>query len=487
MTSCTFYGATYADEVVRIFRHTLETGEPYVTPERVEFRLDRGVTEYYEWRLVRITLPDGRYGLVCYFQDISAEVWARKAIEKSREALKDADRRKDEFLATLAHELRNPLAPIRNAVALLKQPGLSPEHFQLARDITDHQVDHMVRLIDDLLDVSRISQGKIELKKTRVTLQSIVDQALETSQPHIQENGHKLSVTLPSERVYLDADPVRLAQVLSNLINNACKYSEKNGNIEIKAEMATANHVASESPSRNQSIVQSESRNQKSEISQVLISVKDTGIGIAAEHLSRLFEMFSQVRSASNLSQGGLGIGLSLVRALVELHGGSVEARSEGLGKGSEFILRLPVAEVDLRVEDISLEADALKSSSTAAKTPILIVDDNKFQAKTLAMLLELKGFDAQIVYDATSALRLVSEFTPQVALIDIGLPDMTGYELARRLRALPQLEGTTLIAQTGWGRSEDREKAIQAGFDFHLIKPINHQLLEKILRDTGN
>ena len=343
----------------------------------------------------------------------------------------------------------------------------------------------MVRLIDDLLDVSRISQGKIELKKQRVTLQSVVDQALETSRPHIEENSHKLSVALPSETVYLDADPMRLAQVLSNLVNNACKYSDKNGNIEIKAEIETADTAMAESPLQNKSMGQFESRNRQPELSQVIISVKDTGIGIAAEHLPRLFELFSQVSSASNLSRGGLGIGLSLVRALVELHGGSVEARSEGLGKGSQFILRLPVADVDFSAQEANLDADALKSSPAFAKKPILVVDDNEFQAKTLAMLLELKGFDAQVVYDATSALNLVSEFIPQVALIDIGLPDMTGYELAQRFRELPQLDGITLIAQTGWGRNEDRERAKQAGFDFHLIKPINHQLLEKILRDS--
>ena len=421
---------------------------------------------------------DGRIvGASKVARDISGRKRAEKALREYAEQLKDADRRKDEFLATLAHELRNPLAPIRNAVELLKRPDLTAEHFQLAREITESQLNQMVRLVDDLLDLSRISQGKIELKKERVTLKSILDQALETSRPHVEAAGHKLSVSLPPGNVYLDADPLRLAQVLSNLINNACKYSANNGNIEIKADLETAiENKRSQGDAEN-------GRGEAVKVStmDLVLSVKDTGIGIAPEHLPRIFGMFSQVGSALNRSQGGLGIGLALVRGLVEQHGGSVEARSEGLGKGSEFIVRLPAAPT-FAEESAMRSGDESVPNIPSRLKRILVVDDNKIQARSLALLLNALGFDARSVYDAKSALAILDEFTPQVALIDIGLPDINGYELARRLRGLTQLKGITLIAQTGWGRDTDREESRQAGFDHHLTKPINHQVLQNLL-----
>ena len=379
------------------------------------------------------------------------DITERKAAEA---ALTEADRRKDNFLAVLAHELRNPLAPIRNAIELLKRPNLTAENFQLARDIAERQLEQMVRLIDDLLDISRISQGKIELKKERVTLKSIVDQALETSRPHIEENGHQLRVILPKERIVLHADRVRLAQVVSNLINNACKYSEKNGNLVIIARMENGKDL--------------------------LLSVKDNGIGISPEDLPTVFEMFSQVSSSNEHSQGGLGIGLSLVKALVELHGGSVQARSEGLGKGSEFIVHLPVLETDGSEGESGFDTGPESWGEALAKQRVLIVDDNVPQAQTLALLLQTMGFEVRAAYDAQSALRLLDEFTPDTALVDIGLPGMNGYDLARQIRANDKK--IVLVAQTGWARDEDRERGKQAGFDFHLTKPINYQLLEQIL-----
>jgi PAS domain S-box-containing protein len=410
-------------------------------------------------------------------RDISDRKLTEQALREYAEQLKDADQRKDEFLATLAHELRNPLAPILNAVGLLKQPSLTAEHFQLAREIAESQLNQMVRLVDDLLDISRISRGKIDLKKERVTLKAILDQALETSRPHVNAAGHQLSVTLPPRDVYLDGDLVRLAQVVSNLINNACKYSANNGKIEIKADVETE----IENSGNQRDAANGSGKAVKESTGELVLSVKDTGIGIAPEHMPRLFKLFSQVDSALERSQGGLGIGLSLVRSLVEQHGGSVEARSEGLGKGSEFIVRLPT--VPASTEESTMgSGDEPVLNMPFRSERILVVDDNKPQAQSLALLLNTMGFDVRSVYNAKSALSILDEFTPQVALIDIGLPDLNGCELARRLRELPALKGITLIAQSGWGRDADREAARQAGFDHYLIKPINHQVLQTLL-----
>jgi two-component system, chemotaxis family, CheB/CheR fusion protein len=267
---------------------------------------------------------------------IARDITERKRIDKTLRdyaaQLRQVDRRKDEFLATLAHELRNSLAPIRNAVEILRQPDLSAEHSRVTLDIAEHQVNGMVRLIDDLLDVSRISQGKIDLKKQRVALQTVVDRALDTTRPNVEENGHSLTVSLPDESVYLDADPLRLVQALSNLINNACKYSEPKGTIEIRAQV--------------------------DETAALVLSIKDNGIGIAPEDLSQIFGIFSQVHSAAAHAKGGLGIGLSLVKAIIELHGGSVEAKSGGLGKGSEFVVRLPGVQLEIDDEPLKTASD---------------------------------------------------------------------------------------------------------------------------------
>ena len=446
----------FADEIVVHFRHALETGDPYIAPERGELRIDRGTTEYYEWRLSRITLADGRYGVVCYVRDVSAWVQARNALRDYAEQLKKADQCKNEFLATLAHELRNPLAPIRNAVEILKRPALTAEDFQIARGITESQLNQMVRLVDDLLDISRISSGKIQLRKERVTVKSIVNQALQTSQPHVDAAGHRVSLSFPPSPVHLEGDPMRLAQVVSNLVNNACKYSENNGSIEIKAEVETEKIL--------------------------ILSVKDTGIGIAAEHLPRIFELFSQVGAVSNRSQDGLGIGLALVRGLVELHGGSVEARSEGVGKGTDFIVRLPIAAAvdEELVED---RGDESSVSIASGGKRILVVDNNRVQTESLGILLEYSGHEVKIALDGPSALAILEDFVPDFALIDVGLPHgMSGHDVARQIRAQPRFNNTILIAETGWGRDEDRERSRAAGFDYHLVKPIDHERLHRII-----
>ncbi|HEY4157342.1 MAG TPA: ATP-binding protein [Polyangiaceae bacterium] len=329
----------YAAELVRLFRHTLATGEPYIAAERAEFRIDRGVIEYHEWRLNRITLPDGRYGLVCYFRDISAQVLARKAIEESRAALEQADRSKDEFLATLAHELRNPLAPIRNSVHVLRLAG-NRDTVKHIHEMMERQVNHMIRLVDDLMEVSRITRGKIELRRERVDLVSVVHSAVETSRPLIDAADHRLTITIPGEPLVLDADPVRLAQVLSNLLNNAAKYTADGGQIWISASRVGA---------------------------QAVVSVRDSGAGISAEVLPKVFDLFMQVENSYARSQGGLGIGLTLVRSLVTLHGGSVEAKSAGVGQGSEFVVRLPLAGEPLPNVDERQKARKSERSRLAA------------------------------------------------------------------------------------------------------------------------
>jgi PAS domain S-box-containing protein len=406
-------------------------------------------------------------GALAIFRDITERKRAEATLRDYAGRLEQADRRKDEFLAILAHELRNPLAPIRNATAIMKRSSPGSSNFQTAIEITDNQVEHMVRLIDDLLDISRISSGKMELKKSRVLLSSVVEQALETSRPHIEEKSHQLKVVLPDVTVALDADPVRLAQLLSNLIINACKYSEPNGSIEV----AAAVEPCAESGNGHRTALVPQ---------QLILSVKDRGIGIAPEHLLQIFDLFSQVGSALDRAEGGLGIGLSLVKGIAELHGGIVEAKSDGLRKGSEFIVRLPVVKAALKRE---MNSHAGIDESTD-RGRVLVVDDQKIQAETLAMLLHGMGYETRTAFDGESALAALQEFMPTAALLDIGLPGMNGYELARRIRRIPQLKNILLIAQTGWGTEKDRENAKQAGFDYHLTKPVNDRLLANILAE---
>jgi PAS domain S-box-containing protein len=367
--------------------------------------------------------------------------------------LRDTDRRKDEFLATLAHELRNPLAPIRNAVELLRRSDGDTALIEQSRNIMERQLEQMVRLIDDLLDVSRISRGKLRLRKERVELAEVVRSAMEAVRPFLEAQAHQLTVTLPPDAIYLDADPTRLAQVISNLLNNAAKYTEKGGHIWLTAERQGGEAV---------------------------VSVRDTGIGIAAEHLPRLFEMFSQVAPALERSQGGLGIGLALVRRLVDLHGGKVEARSGGIGRGSEFVVRLPIVDVPIPREPA--ETAEGRTLSSARKRRVLVVDDNRDAADTLAMMLAIMGHETRTSYDGLEAVQAAADFRPGVVLLDIGLPKMNGYEAARHLRQQPWGKGMVLIALTGWGQEEDKRRALEAGFDHHLTKPVEAGVLERLL-----
>lgn len=367
--------------------------------------------------------------------------------------LTDADCRKDEFLATLAHELRNPLAPIRNAVRMLRLKGPDEPDLRWGREVIDRQVEHLTRLIDDLLDISRITRNKLELRKQRVELAEIITGAVESSRPAIEQCGHELTVTLPPQPIYLHGDLVRLAQVFLNLLTNAAKYTDRGGHIWLTAEQQG---------------------------SDVVVRVKDTGVGIPAEKLPRLFEMFFQVERTLEKSQGGLGIGLSLVRRLVELHDGNVEARSRGVGKGSEFIVRLPV------LVEAPMQTPALDSSDNgAAKATalrILVVDDNRDSADSLAMLLRLTGHEVHTAYDGVQGVQTAEQFMHDVVLLDIGMPKLNGYDACRRIRNEAWGKSMVLIAMTGWGQEEHRRRTEEAGFDAHLVKPVDPTALLNLL-----
>ncbi|WP_152050496.1 hybrid sensor histidine kinase/response regulator [Tautonia marina] len=418
------------------------------TPYRTEYRL-RDKNGIDRWHLVRgVPVRDDAGRVVRWYGSIT-DIDEPKRLA---EALQDADRRKDEFLATLAHELRNPLAPIRHAVALLRKQGPPDPELQAYRDVIDRQIGNMARLLDDLLDVSRITSNKLELRCETIDLASIVQMAVETSRPLIEAGGHELVVDLPSESIMLDADPTRLSQIFSNLLNNAAKYSDEAGRITL-------------------SVHQHEG--------QVDVSVRDTGIGIDAEHLSRIFEIFSQVEPALHRSQGGLGIGLALVRGLVQLHGGTVEARSDGPGAGSEFIVHLPLARPGAR----TTPTERTEEPATFAITRLLLVDDHLDSAQTLGKLLALSGLEVQVVHDGRSALSVIEPFQPEVVVLDIGLPDMDGYEVARQIRKQPGGASRTLIALTGWGQASDRLRSREAGFDTHLVKPVDPDELLDFLR----
>lgn len=391
-------------------------------------------------------IPDREGVLVA---SIVRDVTRRRQMEQE---LRNADRMKDEFLATLGHELRNPLAPIRNAVELLGIEDLEGRDLRTAREVIARQVKVMERLIDDLLNVSRISRNKLEICKERVELAAVVESSVESSRPLLQQSGHQLTVSLPPQPVLLDADSIRLAQVFVNLLNNAAKYTTPGGHIWLVAERQGSNAV---------------------------VSVRDNGIGIPRDMLSRIFDMFTQVNQSREQSQGGLGIGLTLVRRLVEMHDGSIEARSDGAGAGSEFIVRLPV-HVQL-LQDTPTTSGGPRVSALSGFR-ILVVDDNKNSADTLGMLLWLKGNDIRTANDGLEAVQVAETFHPELVLLDIGLPKLNGYEVARHIRQQPWGRDMILVALTGWGQDEDRRRSQEAGFNFHAVKPMELAALEELL-----
>jgi len=380
---------------------------------------------------------------------VLTDITERKQIQ---DALQTASRRKDEFLAILSHELRNPLAPMRNALEILKLKGSSDPVLKSARDMIDNRLQYMTRLVDDLLDANRISQGILELKKERLDLTSILGQSIEASQADAEQAGLSLTVAMPPHPVWLDADPLRLEQVFLNLLVNACKFTDKGGHIRVTAEVDGQNAT---------------------------IRFADNGIGIAPEHQSSLFEMFRQVTSSETPSLGGLGIGLSLAKSLVELHGGRIEVNSEGIGKGSEFIVRLPILD---RLPDEAATPEQRGDMPDGMSRRILVVDDQEDITASLVMLLEIYGHQVETAHDGLEAVETARRYRPDVVLLDIGLPRLDGYEVCRLMREQPWGRDMQIIAMTGWAQEGDRQKSDEAGFDLHLVKPVDPAALMNML-----
>jgi len=380
-------------------------------------------------------------GVVLIFRDVTQR-------RQAEQALRDADRRKDEFLALLAHELRNPLAPIGNALQILEMAEDNKEVTSSARQMMQRQFEHLVRLVDDLLDVSRIARGKIELRPERTSLGAVLERAVEAARPLIDSRKHELTFQLPEHPLGLYVDPVRLAQVVTNLLTNAAKYMEEGGEIVVSA------HVEGDD---------------------LILSVRDTGIGIPAKMLPQVFEMFMQVEQGRTRAHGGLGIGLTLVKSIVQMHGGHVEARSNGPGEGSEFIIRLPRG----TAPEAEAAQPASQLSANVRPRNILLVDDNVDAADTLASLLRARQHDVVTAFSGPAALDLAEQIQPEVVILDLGMPEMDGCEVAEKLRARDEGEELVLVALTGWGGMEDRQRTAAAGFDYHFVKPAKLEEIE--------
>ncbi len=416
----------------------------------------RGKNGHYRWFLSRMNCIRDASGTVVQIFGTNTDVTRERRLEQDLRQLaaelSEASNKKDEFLAVLAHELRNPLAPIRNGLQLMKRASGQKELLEQARAMMERQLTQLVRLIDDLMDVSRIRLGKLELRKERLPLAVVLSSAVETSRPLIEQMGHALSFTPPDSSVLVDADMTRLAQVFLNLLNNAAKYSKRGGRIQVRVEL------------------------QKRE---VLVAVTDTGIGIAADQLPYIFDIFTQVDGSLEKSQGGLGIGLTLVQRLVEMHGGGVEAKSDGPGKGSTFIVNLPLVIEALQPEALSSDE---KPIATAPLLRILIVDDNRDGADSLSELLNLMGNDTRTAYDGQEGVDMAEVYRPDVIVFDIGMPKLNGYEACSLIRKQPWSKDVVLIAITGWGQDKDRIRTREAGFDHHLVKPVDAEALMTIL-----
>lgn len=440
----------FPEEVARSLRQHDEQVWQTLTPLAVEEPVPQ-VDGPHTYIAQKFLLRDaaGQPSALC---GIASDISDRLRVEQ---VLRESDRRKDEFLATLAHELRNPLAPIRHAIAIAGIPEVPEEKLKWSREVIERQLQHMARLLDDLLDVSRITRGKLELRKERVYLAAVISTAIETARPLIETKHHRLTVDLPPEPISIDADPIRLAQIFSNLLTNAAKYTDCGGHIRVRAQ-----------------------RTQE----QVQVEIIDNGIGIAANALPQLFEMFSQATSALERSEGGLGIGLALVRGLVELHHGTVEAHSAGPGRGSQFIVRLPLSAGDGTLPANSMDPDTHPQALNAASLRIVVADDNIDSLESLAILLELYGHQVHMARTGREALSAAAQTHPSVVILDIGMPEMNGYEAAAQLREQPWASDLLLIALSGWGQEQDKQRAQGAGFDWHFTKPVDIDRLQAVL-----
>jgi signal transduction histidine kinase/DNA-binding response OmpR family regulator len=436
------------------------TGVPFVGKETASRRPRRGAaeTKYFDFVYSPFRNVDGEVeGVFVIASDVTAQVLAREQVTGLRDAAESANRAKDEFLAMLGHELRNPLSPILTALQLMKlrgEPGSERE-----RTVIERQVSHLTRLVDDLLDVSRIARGRVELKTEVVEIADIVGKAVEMASPLLEQRTHVLEVAV-ARGLLVDGDPTRLSQVIANLLTNAAKYTPPGGTISVDADRVDGH---------------------------IVVSVHDSGIGITPEMLPRIFELFVQERQALDRSQGGLGIGLTIVRNLIERHGGSVSVRSDGPGRGSSFVVRLPAGTQSDLAAQVPASHETPGAAVPRAGTPrILVVDDNEDGAEMLAEALSRRGYETRVAHDAPTALRVAVEFSPEIAFLDLGLPVMDGYELAAHLKEIPGLADLRLIALTGYGQESDRRKTREAGFHHHLVKPVDLGAIEAALKLTG-
>ena len=425
----------------------LRTGEP--------IRFERGLLpaermlELYVFRVE----DDTHRRLAIIFKDVTERKRNEKELQESAEGLANLARRKDEFLAMLSHELRSPLAPIANAVHLLRLQKNEDPIQQKARTIIERQVGALKHLIDDLLEVSRVSTGRVQLRRERIVVSGVVERAVETARPLIVQRRHELTLSVPPHPLWLHADAARLEQVVVNLLTNAAKYTDEGGHLWLSVEQ---------------------------EGDAAVLRVRDTGIGIAPELLPRIFDLFTQAERSLDRSQGGLGIGLCLVQRLVDLHGGRVEAYSV-LGQGSEFVVRLPLMLASMA--PLPLPSPSTEKAAPPGKTRrVLVVDDNVDAAQSLAMLLQALGHDVRMAYDGPGAVEAALDFRPDMMLLDIGLPGLSGIEVARRIRQLAALKNIVLVAMTGYGQETDRQRSLEAGFDHHLVKPADFDQVQKIL-----
>jgi two-component system CheB/CheR fusion protein len=471
LTASRYFYHTFAlDPVQTEDRHFFELGDGHWNVPRLRRQLQEVLTSRTSIDDFRVTyrLRDGSRRVLLLnahllttegqpdrillaFEDVTDRLLVEGKLRRRAKDLMAAGHRKDEFLAMLAHELRNPLGPVLSAVDLLRQPEVPADSAARAREVIARQVEQMTRMVDDLLDVSRISRGKIRLRKEMVDLHAVVERAVEMGRHHVDARRQRLLLSLPAAPLFLHVDAARIQQALANLLNNAAKYTDAGGKVTLVAEPVG---------------------------DEAVITVEDTGRGISPEFLPRIFDLFAQEERSLDRAAGGLGIGLTLVRSIVKLHGGTVTAHSEGQGKGSTFVVRLPARIVPRACPETAPSALV----RTVVRQRILAVDDNRDAVEMLAELLRLQGHEVRTAHDGPSALEAAETFHPEVILLDIGLPGMDGYEVARRLRQLAESEGALLVAITGYGRDVDRRRSRDAGFQHHLIKPMNLQTLEELL-----